>query len=268
MNLTHLITGGTDGIGKETVKQLLQRGDHVILHGRTEEKAKLAKLEVLKEYPKGVIETVFGDLASLQEVKKLAEQFLSLKPKLTSAIFNAGVYMKEKKLSIDGFELTLAINHLSHFLLTQKLLPLFRENHTRVVVVSSVAHGRGRLDFSNLNAEKTFDAYGTYALSKLANVLFAVELAEREKGHFTVNSLHPGVISTKLLRVGFGMAGAPLSTGAETSVFLALDPSVEKVTGEYFSNSTLSPMHPVVQDTKQRKAFWEQSEKWLAAKGF
>jgi NAD(P)-dependent dehydrogenase (short-subunit alcohol dehydrogenase family) len=160
--------------------------------------------------------------------------------------------------------MTMAVNHLSHFLLTQKILPLLRQSKTRVISVSSVAHGRGRLDWQNLMAEKTFDAYGVYALSKLANVFFAVELAQREKGSLTANSLHPGVINTKLLRTGFGMGGAPLKEGAKTSVFLATSPNVENTTGKYFSNSTQSQMNEIALEADSRRRFWEISEKWCS----
>jgi NAD(P)-dependent dehydrogenase (short-subunit alcohol dehydrogenase family) len=158
-------------------------------------------------------------------------------------INNAGVFMKNRVLSEDGFEMTFAVNHLAHFLLTGLLLPqLKKSSAARIITVSSAAHSNAALDFENLNAERRFDAHGAYALSNLANVLFSKELAVRLEGSgITSNALHPGVISTKMLRKAFGMSGAGVKEGAATSVYLASSPAVEGVTGKYFVYKRRSP---------------------------
>src|SRR5581483_9059343 len=141
---------------------------------------------------------------------------------------NAGVFMQHRELSPEGFEMTMAVNHFAHFVLTHRLLPLLRRG--RVVNVSSMAHLRGHLDLKDLTLSRGWDGYGAYATSKLANVLFTVELAKRGATAF---ALHPGVIHTKMLTTGFGAGGADVKTGAVTSVYCATEQGLPN--GAYFS---------------------------------
>jgi NAD(P)-dependent dehydrogenase (short-subunit alcohol dehydrogenase family) len=157
--------------------------------------------------------------------------------------------------------MTLAVNHLAHFLLTRLLLPLLKNSaDPRVISVSSVAHTGGRIEFDNLNCERHFDAYHAYANSKLANALFATELARREPW-LCSNCLHPGVIDTKLLHAGFNMAGDTVAEGARTSVFLAVSPVVKGVTGKYFDRCTAIPPSPLALDQRLAQQLWEWSAK-------
>lgn len=235
---THLVTGATDGIGKQTALELGRGGATVLVHGRSERKA----VEAVKSMGPGAYEPVWGDLSSLGEVNALADRVLAAHPVLDVLLNNAGVFMKERKLSVDGFELTMAVNHFSHFVLTHRLLPALKAApQGRAVHVSSMAHMRGTLDLADLTFERSFDGYGAYAASKLANVLFSSELARRLDGtKVTSNSLHPGVIKTKLLATGFGMGGASLQSGAVTSVYCATAPELSEVSGEYFSDGKRS----------------------------
>jgi NAD(P)-dependent dehydrogenase (short-subunit alcohol dehydrogenase family) len=198
-----LVTGATDGIGKATALELARRGARVIIHGRSVEKVARAKDDISRAASAAQVETAIADLGSLDQVRALAGDLLARFDRLDGLIHNAGVFMNERKLSADGFELTFAVNHLAPFVLTRELLPLLRASHSRVITVASVAHNRGQIDFDDLNAARGFDGYRAYAQSKLANVLFANELAERERDYLTSNSLHPGVIGTKLLKAGF-----------------------------------------------------------------
>jgi NAD(P)-dependent dehydrogenase (short-subunit alcohol dehydrogenase family) len=132
----------------------------------------------------------------------------------------------------------------------------------RVVVVSSVAHQGGYIDFQNLQGEKSFNGYSAYALSKLANLMFAVELAERLRGtRITVNGLHPGVIGTKLLKAGFNMDGADVERGAQTSTYLATSPEVQAITGGYFMDCKPTACSIYVRDPILRNRFWEHCER-------
>jgi NAD(P)-dependent dehydrogenase (short-subunit alcohol dehydrogenase family) len=176
---------------------------------------------------------VCADLSSLAEVRRMAAE-VEAQP-IDVLIHNAGVFMNERRLTADGFETTFAVNHLAPFLLTHLLLPKLRQRSgARVINVSSIAHGSARLDLDDLQLEKRFDGYRAYANSKLANVLFTVELARRVP-ELVVHALHPGVVSTKLLREGFSMNGPDsLERGAATSVHLALDPGPGTSSGRYF----------------------------------
>jgi NAD(P)-dependent dehydrogenase (short-subunit alcohol dehydrogenase family) len=259
--LTHLVTGATDGIGLETAAELSAQKIRVLVHGRTEAKAKKACAQVLSRVPGAELVPVFGDLASLAEVRALADQVKAVAPRLDVLLNNAGVYVTDRELSKDGFELTVAVNHLAPFLLTHLLLDLVKAApRGRVVNVSSIAHGSGRVRLDDLFFERHYDGYSAYASSKLMNVYFTHELARRlGPGPVTVNALHPGVINTKLLRLGFGMGGASLATGARTSVYCATAPELAGVTGRYFNDAREAKVAPHASDAKLERALYERS---------
>ena len=168
-------------------------------------------------------------------------------------INNAGVYMKTRTLTPDGREMTMAVNHDAPFLLTHLLL----EKLSRVVNVSSIAHARGRVDVNDIDFARGFDGYAAYASSKLANVLFSVELAKRAP-NVLVNALHPGVVSTKLLRAGFNMGGPDShEDGAATSVFLAT--AALNVSGRYFVRSREATPNADANNAERCAAFYEAS---------
>ncbi len=241
-----LVTGSTDGIGQQTALELVQRGHDVLVHGRNREKA-TAAATALGGTP------VWGDFSSLKEVRALAAQ---IDAPLDVLINNAGLLARQHRLTSDGFEETLQVNHLAPFLLTHLLLPKIA---ARIVNVSSGVHSGGAVGepFESLNG---LDGYEAYAASKLGNVLFTFALARRVS--LAVNALHPGVIGTKLLRSGFGgMSGAGLAEGAATSVMVATDPSLAKVTGRYFSNQREVSASARARDQALQEAFYS----WSAA---
>lgn len=259
---TFLVTGATDGIGKQTALNLALRGARVLVHGRSRARAESAVAELKVLSGMADLEPVAGDFSSLAQVRSLGEEVRSCTGRLEVLVHNAGVYMKSRVVTEDGLETTFQVNHLAPFLLSHLLLDLMQAaSEARIVVVSSVAHQGGYIDFQNLQGEKVFDGYGAYALSKLANLLFAVELAERLAGtRITVNALHPGVIGTKLLKTGFHMDGAEVPHGALTSTYLATSPEVQGVTGRYFVDCKPTACARYVQDSLLRHRLWTHCE--------
>jgi NAD(P)-dependent dehydrogenase (short-subunit alcohol dehydrogenase family) len=254
---TILITGATDGIGRETARQLLAQGHRVLLHGRTRERAQ----QTLNALNATTAESVWGDLADMRQVLALAEQARQHTPVLDVLLHNAGIYEHARRLTADGFEMTMAVNHFAPFLLTQALLDLVKVSpQGRIVTVSSIAHQSGRLDVNDLTFAHHFDGYAAYAASKLANILFTRALARRLAGTaVTANSLHPGVIDTKLLRRGFGIGGAPVAEGAHTAVYLATASAVSAITAQYFIDAQPAQPSATARDERLAEALWQAS---------
>jgi len=253
-----LVTGATDGIGKETARLLALRGAQVVVHGRTAKSAENARRAIEAATGKALPAAVHADLSSLDEVRALAEAWGS--GPLDVLLHNAGVFMTERRLTPDGRELTMAVNHDAPFLLSHLLRPsLERAPQGRLVFVSSVAHSRAVLDLTDLDFARRFDGYAAYAASKLANVLCAVELARRlASTRITANALHPGVVSTKLLQTGFGMRGSDsLAAGSATSVHLALDEV--GVSGRYFVSGRPAQPSAPARDAVLARQFYEVS---------
>jgi NAD(P)-dependent dehydrogenase (short-subunit alcohol dehydrogenase family) len=265
---TALITGATDGIGKQTAVELAKKDFHVIIHGRNKEKASKALKEIREITGSKALSIAFGDFSSLKDVHQLAESLTAEFDCIDVLVNNAGVYMNKKILTEDGFEMTFAVNHLAHFLLTNLLLELFKQSDdARIVNVSSIAHLNSRLDWENLNAEKLFSPYGAYSLSKLANVLFSNELANRVSGsNIKSNSLHPGVITTKLLKAGFNMTGSSVKKGAETSVFVSSSEKLKSLSGKYFVDCKIADINLIAADKDITKKFWEVSSEMTRLK--
>jgi NAD(P)-dependent dehydrogenase (short-subunit alcohol dehydrogenase family) len=261
---TILVTGATDGIGKQTALELAGMGARVLLHGRSRARAEATLSEIRSATASRSLDLFVADLASIQQVHQLAAAVSEKYDRLHVLINNAGLIMNERQLTEDGLETTFAVNHLAHFLLTHLLLDsLKRSAPARIVNVSSMTHQGVQVDFDNLQGERSYSGYGAYSLSKLANILFTYELAERLAGTgVTANALHPGVIGTKLLRQGFGGAGGgDLGAGAQTPLYLASSPEVEGVTGQYFIRRQAVEPSALAYDRDLRRRFWEVSER-------
>jgi len=264
-----LVTGATDGIGRQTALELLRRGARVLVHGRTAAKAARVVDELSRETDSSALSPVFADLSSMAEVRRLAADVEARTDRLDALVNNAGVFLHERTLTVDGFETTFAVNHLAPFLLTHLLLSHLRRSHAgRIVTVSSIAHSRGRIDFDDLTSERYYHGYAAYAASKLANVLFAYEMARRLQGsHVTSNALHPGVITTKLLRSGFGSSGASVAQGAATSVKLATDPALASTTGKYFADEREQSSSAASHDRALQRRLYDVSSKLVGVEG-
>ncbi len=262
---TILVTGSTDGIGLETAKTLAKTGATILLHGRNSDRLQRAIELLKKETGNTTVQGFIADFSALANVQRLAADLNEKFEHLDVLINNAGVFLHERKLSADGFEMTFAVNHLAPMLLTHQLLPLLKKaQNARVVTVSSIAHRR-ITSLDDLQSERRFDGLMAYSLSKLCNIYFSDDLAERLKGTtVTSNCLHPGGINTKLLREGFGVSGgADIEQGAATSVYLASSPNVEGVSGKYFDSMRLSEPTPFARDAHNRKVLIEKSEAML-----
>jgi NAD(P)-dependent dehydrogenase (short-subunit alcohol dehydrogenase family) len=245
-NKTVLITGATSGIGKAATRRLALMGAHVVMLVRNSEKAQKIKKEILDLKKDALIDIIILDLASLQSVKSAADKIRRDYPHIDVLINNAGGIFSKRLLSHDGYELTFAVNHLGHFLLTNELMEVITATKSsRIINVSSQGHTMGRLDFSDLMAEKKYKPFKAYGDAKLCNVYFTYELAERLKDTgTTVNVLHPGVVRTNfgndfkgLWRPFFWMSWPFMRSpekGSDTTVYLASSEDVNSVTGKYF----------------------------------
>ena len=259
---TVLVTGATDGIGKQTAVQLARMGAQVVVHGRRVERCKDALAEIAAASGRGDLRMICADFSRLDEVRRMADEIRRDYDRLDVLINNAGVFMKRRVLTDEGFEMSFCVNHLAPFILTLRLLPLLLDSSpARIVTISSMAHRRGEIDFKNLQAEKSFRNMMVYSNSKLANVLFTFELAQRLAGSgVTATCLHPGVIATKLLHMGFDLPGDSPSIGAETPVYLAASPQAAEANGAYFQDCAPARHSPLADDAVLRREFWEISE--------
>lgn len=193
-----LITGATDGIGRQTALELAALGATVLVHARNEMRGVVALKGLRELLPEGKFEMVIGDLSIFMEIRTMAEAINHKYPILDVLINNAGVYAETRKVSSNGIELTFQVNYLSHFLLTNLLLEnIVKATNGRIINVSSMTHQSAKLDLENLQGEKYYDGYNAYSCSKLENILFTMQLSKRlERTRVRVNALHPGVINT------------------------------------------------------------------------
>src|ERR1700694_387373 len=238
------VTGATHGIGLATAGALAAGGASVLVHGRDLSRARAVASDISRDTGNPGVRFVQSDFAQLAQVRRRAQELQSLLPRLDVLINNAGVMAAARARSADGYQLTCAVNHLAPFLLTNLLLDKLKESApSRVIVVASNAHRRATLDFSDLMNARVAGFRAAYERSKLANVLFARELARRLAGTgVTVNALHPGLVnshlfhnSPALLRVLLSSVGRLFmlspQQGARDSVYLAAAPEVGSQSG-------------------------------------
>ncbi len=271
-----LVTGGSDGIGKETARQLAVMGAAITITGRNPEKTAAAVAELRQATGSQEIDYLLGDFAELAQVRELAAQYRARYDQLDVLVNNAGAVFLRRGVTRDGYERTLGVNHLAPFLLTGLLLDMLKANTpSRIVNVSSGAHRRGDMDFDDLQYETGYQAMEVYGRSKLANVLFTYELARRLVGSgVMVNALHPGLVRTnfaanngwlvKLIAPLVMRRGISVEAGAATSVYLASSPDVAEVTGKYFEKSTEKKSSEISYDEAVQKQLWAWSEEQVS----
>jgi NAD(P)-dependent dehydrogenase (short-subunit alcohol dehydrogenase family) len=258
---TVLVTGATDGLGRHVARELAAEGATVLLHGRSQERLE-AVLEDVRTQAGGVeARSYLADLSSLAAVRGLAESILADEGRLDVLVNNAGIASRERRVSEDGVELTFAVNYLSHFLLTGLLMPLLRHSApARIVNVSSV--GQNPIDFSDPMLEREYDAMRAYSQSKLAQIMFTFEVAERERNAgVSVNALHPAsLMDTKMVHESFGYTMSTVEEGAEAVIRLAVSPEVDGVTGAYFDGTSEARVDRQAYDPQARERLWTLSE--------
>ena len=267
---TVLITGASAGIGKAAASELAARGARVALLCRDAAKARRARDEILARTPGAAVDVVALELRSLASVRACAKAVLDAYPRIDVLVNNAGVFPPVLRLTADGFEEQIGVNHLGHFLLTSLLLErLLASAPARVVTVSSMMHAGGKIDFASFRAPEKYDAMAAYRQSKLANVLFANELARRTAGkRVTSNSLHPGGVATEIardapwwMRAGMRVVGMSPEKGARTSVLLASAPELESTTGKYFVSGREKEPSALALDRALAERLWDESAK-------
>jgi NAD(P)-dependent dehydrogenase (short-subunit alcohol dehydrogenase family) len=265
-----LITGATDGVGKSTALQLAQRGFRVVMVARSAGKAEAVQRE-LADATGEKVEFLTADLASLRQVRELAVRFRERFGTLDVLINNAGVFLPERTQTEDGFETTYQVNYLSHFLLTQLLLELLEQApQGRIINLSSSVMTMARFDAGNLQSEKRFSVFGTYAASKLLILMFTRELARRLAGtKVTANAVHPGIVRTPMMLSAPGafraisLLSLPFSIspqkGARASVHLATAPELATVSGQYFAGAKPSSAVSKFDTEANRALLWDLS---------
>jgi len=277
-----VITGSNSGIGKITAHELSKKGARVIMLCRNLESAHSVAKEITKDTGHQV-DVIKMNLASLQSVKDAANELLQKEDKIDILINNAGVMACPELKTEDGFEMQIGTNHLGHFLLTEMLLPLLKKSKAsgftpRIVIVSSVAHEGRKINWEDIhyqNKPGSYKPFLSYGQSKLANVLHAKELSRRvEKDGIHVYSLHPGVIATelwnhmkkwgmltKILMIPFQYIMKTPFHGAQTTLYCAIHPAVEKDTGLYYADCDKKTPSLNALNEEDQKRFWNVSEK-------
>ena len=271
---TCLVTGASDGIGYAAALELARRGAGVVMVGRNAAKTENALERIVQETGNSRTTFLLADLSSQQDVRRLAQQVREQLPRLDVLLNNAGAIFLSRRQSVDGIEMTFALNHLGYFLLTTLLLDLLKASApARIINVSSSSHHSPRnLPLEDLAVPGRGSGYKAYGRSKLSNILFTYELARRLPGDgVTVNALHPGLVRTgialnngilgRIANFSIGVRGIDASRGAETPVYLAASPEVEGVTGRFFVDCRPVPSSPLSYDTGLAAELWELSER-------
>ncbi|MEA2380537.1 MAG: hypothetical protein QOH72_508 [Solirubrobacteraceae bacterium] len=259
---TVLITGATDGLGRALAADLAGRGAHVLVHGRDPRRVDEAGREVR------AAGAYVADLASLAQVRRLADEVARDHDALDVLVSNAGVGTTlpgdgVRMQSADGFELRFAVNYLAGFLLTRRLEPLLVAAGPGARIVNVASAGQMPIDFDDVMLERGYSGTRAYCQSKLAQVMSTFDLAERLRGDgVTANALHPATyMPTKMVLAARGSAVSTLEEGVEATARLAADPALDGVTGRYFNRTRAAKADEQAYDADARRRLWELSER-------
>ena len=269
-----MVTGANAGIGKITARELARMGAHVVMVARDRRRGEAALAEVKAAANHAHVDLMLADLSSQASIRRLAADFKAKYAQLHVLINNAGAFFMKRQESVDGLELTLALNHLGYFLLTHLLLDrLTAAAPARIINVASTAHTGADLDFDDLQNENSYRGFQVYGQTKLANILFTYELACRlASDQVTVNALHPGFVATNFAKnngllarlamnaVRLFRIGITPEQGAATSIYLASSPEVAGVTGKYFVEKKATRSSDATYDQAAAQRLWQISE--------
>jgi len=269
-----IVTGATSGIGEVAARGLAAMGAKVVIVSRSEAKTSMLAEQI--RLTGGQAQPFNADLSSMNEVRRVAREIHASYDHIDVLLNNVGAFFTSHQYTVDGLEMTFALNHVSYFLLTQELMDLIRlGEQPRIVNVASAAHFGGHIDFNNLQLDKGFNGWRAYNNSKLMNVLFTYELSRRLAGSgITANVLHPGFVATNfgksnggIFKPIFGMiyAGALTSEeGAQTSIYLASSPEVDGTSGKYFVNSQPAKSSEESYSNTAAARLWDVSTELIA----
>jgi retinol dehydrogenase-12 len=266
-----MVTGAASGIGAVTARALAHRGAAVVLVDRDAEKGSATANRTERQTGNPAVEFIRADLSAQEEIRWLVRQFESHYRRLDVLVNNAGAIFARRQESVDGIEMTFALNYLGYFLLTNLLLDTLKASApARIVNVSSRSHARAQIDFDDLQNRSGYHGLQAYAHSKLAIVLFTYELARRLEGTgVTANALHPGLVATDFGMHHGGVLGLVMrlfraafispEQGAQTSIYLATSPEVEGVTGKYFVKCKDVSSSPASYNADTARRLWQVS---------
>lgn len=269
---TTVITGSTSGIGKVTAMELAKKDHAIYMLVRNTFKGEELRKEIVAKTGNQSIYVIKCDLSNLQSVREAADELKAKLFNINILINNAGSAFMQRKLSKDGFELTFALNHLGHFLLTESLMSLLQKGHARIINVSSESHRSAKPNFDDLQMEKGYTGLKAYGISKLFNIYFTKSLTEKyQQTGITAYALHPGVVNTKIWEGVTGFLGLFVGLiklfmispekGAETTIYLATQPKLEQKSGLYFKKCKVAKTASNADNAAARNRLWEISEK-------
>lgn len=271
-----LITGATNGIGKVAALELAKLGAEVVIVGRDEKKTRRVCNDLEKLGGSAKIDMLIADLSSMDEIRRIAAEFRAKYDRLDVLLNNAGAVFSEYQASVDGYEMTFALNHISYYLLTHLLLDMLiqtsqEKGEARIVNVSSSAHRNATLRLDNLREASSYSFMNSYGASKLMNVLFTYELACRLVDRtVTVNAVHPGLVNTGfghntgrvwsgLIKIAQKLFAISPQKGAETLVYLASSPDVRGISGKYWNDKTQKRSSELSYDRARQTQLWDFS---------
>lgn len=267
---TYVVTGGNTGIGKAIALALAQKQLHVVIISRDRQKGADALADIQNATHLEAVDLVVGDLGTIASTHQLADVLLERFPRISVLINNAGVWMHKRVINEDELEHSFMVNHLAPFILSLRLLPCLKANMpARIVNVNAGLYAMGKLDLDETPYGHDFSRIRTYANTKLCNLLFTRELANRIEGSgVTVNAVHPGVIRTNLGDTS-GLVGVLLrlvkrlwetpEEGAKAPVWLATSPELEGVNGQYFDIQAATEVSENARDAELGRRLWDQS---------
>lgn len=256
-----IVTGATDGIGKVTARELARQGATVIGIGRNPAKIEAVRREIGETA--GSLEFLTADLSSQADIRRIADEFKSKYDRLHVLVNNAGALIMDHRQSVDGIEMTFALNHLGYFLLTNLLLDTIKVSApARIVNVASSYHRNGKIDLDQIAQPATYDGFQVYGTSKLANIMFTYELGRRLAGTgVTVNACNPGFVNSNFqAAAGLNFRGnLTPEQGANTQLWLATAPELDGVTGKYYDSRQETRTIPVSHDENLARKLWDYS---------